>query len=70
MCTAGQRVVLTITGLGLSFYYANLKLGGRPEGVDVLYNMGEFPSVCGGSKGTWGGLPGLVGLEENGALRL
>ena len=36
ICTAGQRVMLTITGPGPSFYHANSKQGSGPKVDDVL----------------------------------
>ena len=66
MCTAGQRVLRTITGPGPSYFKTKIYAGQRTQrGRCPIEQRGELPSVHGGqglSKG-WQGLEGGGWLE-------
>ena len=70
MCTAGQTVLLTITGPGPSFFDTKIYAGQRAQrGRCPIEQRGEFLSLRGGqglSKGRWGlGGRGVAGgLEQ------
>ena len=65
MCTAGQRVLLTITGPGPSFLkYKNLGRASDPKGTMSYRTEGEFPSVHGGQGLSKGRRAGGLGLRR------